>query len=235
MIQKNILMIVGSLITIIAYSCQTKSIINCPSSDYSSECITYFFEVALNYPLMDTARLVKWNQNIQVAIHGNPFPADTENLHQIITELNDLLENSNIQLQLEEKEANMHLFFVSPLAFQQYEPFFKDVDNPILNGITFVYPTSNYEILQANILISSLQKDPQKRAHTLREEITQSLGLLTDSWTYSNSIFYEGQSYSNNFTSIDEQLIQLLYSSHIKAGQTVEEVLAILCRNQSIR
>ncbi len=184
-------------------------------------------EVALNYPSTDTTRILKWKQDIHIAVHGEATPSDLNNLRQLTDELNLLLPSINICLQ--EAEPNMHLYFTDSQTFQQAESYFKDVHNPILNGVTFVYPQPSYQIYKANILVSSQTKNPQKRAHTLREELTQSLGLLTDSWKYENSIFYEGQSYSTSFSAMDVKLIQLLYRSDIEVGTTAKEVLNLLC------
>ncbi len=186
-------------------------------------------EVALNYPSIDTAHIVKWNTDIHIAVHGEPSPTDLENLRQLTDQLNLLI--APIRISLDGNEPNMHVFFVSPQQFQVSEPYFKDAQNPILNGITFVYHDSNYEIYKANILISSRTTNPQKRAHTIHEEITQSLGLLTDSWRYENSIFYEGQSYTNHFSKMDEGLIELLYTSKVSTGITAKNLLHDLCHS----
>lgn len=183
--------------------------------------------VALNYPSIDTTHIVKWHQNIHIKVHGEPSSFDFKSLQLLVEELNDLL--PSISLCLNETDYNMHLYFTSPQTFQQVEGYFKDVDNPILNGVTFVYHDSNYQIHKANLLVSSRTKNPQKRRHTIREELTQSLGLLTDSWDYPNSIFYEGQSYTTSFATIDQELIQILYRTDIEAGATAQDVLQLLC------
>ncbi|MGB1242128.1 MAG: DUF2927 domain-containing protein [Chitinophagales bacterium] len=189
--------------------------------------LTYFMEVALNYPSVNTTHIVKWNTDIHIAVHGEPSPNDLENLRQLTDQLNLLI--APIHISLDKSEPNMHVFFGSPQKFQESEPYFKDAQNPILNGVTFVYHHPNYEIYKANILISSRTTNSEKRAHTIREEITQSLGLLTDSWKYENSIFYEGQSYTTRFSEMDEGLIQLLYTSKATAGMNAKDLLHHLC------
>ena len=184
-------------------------------------------EVGLNYPSIDSNRIVRWQTAIRIATYGNPNSADLEILRQLTDELNVLI--APIRISLDSSEPNIHLYFVKPQEFQQVEPYFEDVHNPSLNGVTFVYPTSDYGIDKANILISSKVKDSKKRAHIIREELTQSLGLLIDSWKYTKSIFYEGQSYTTRFSSIDEELIQLLYSQNIQRGWTAKQVLNHLC------
>lgn len=208
-------------------SCQSSSDFSCPKSPYSPQLVAYFLEVALNFPQTDTSRIVKWTQDIHIAVHGKASTYDLKNLRQLIAELNFLLPTINVCLK--EPNPNVHLYFTTPKDFQKAEPYFKDADNPILNGVTFVYPNDNYQISKANILISSHVKDTEKRIHTIREELTQSLGLLTDSWQYPNSIFYEGQSYTTQFSDMDAKLIQLLYRSDIHAGINSKEVIDLLC------
>jgi hypothetical protein len=53
--------------------------------------------------------------------------------------------------------------------------------------------------------------DEQK--HLLREELTQSLGLVNDSWKYKNSIFYQGWTTTTEYSDIDRELIDILYNN----------------------
>jgi hypothetical protein len=57
---------------------------------------------------------------------------------------------------------------------------------------------------------TSFNYDAQK--HLLREELTQSLGLLNDSWKYPESIFYQGWTTTTEFTEMDKRLIDLIYN-----------------------
>ena len=62
---------------------------------------------------------------------------------------------------------------------------------------------------------------PQKAMpHVLLEEITQALGLGSDSYKYLNSIFYEGESYVDRLSDLDKQVIRLHYTPNIKEGLT---------------
>jgi hypothetical protein len=46
---------------------------------------------------------------------------------------------------------------------------------------------------------------------TTVKELTQSLGLLNESWKYPESIFYQGWTTTTSFSKIDKRLIDLLY------------------------
>jgi hypothetical protein len=55
-------------------------------------------------------------------------------------------------------------------------------------------------------------RDIESQKHLIREELTQSLGLVNDSWKYENSIFYQGWTTTNSYSEIDIKLIDLLYN-----------------------
>ena len=47
----------------------------------------------------------------------------------------------------------------------------------------------------------------------LREELTQSLGLLNDSDMYTNSVFYEYGNTVTEYSELDKEIIQMLYNN----------------------
>jgi hypothetical protein len=49
--------------------------------------------------------------------------------------------------------------------------------------------------------------------HVLREELTQAMGLLNDSWKYPESMFYDGVSEPTEYAPIDRELIDILYNN----------------------
>ena len=52
----------------------------------------------------------------------------------------------------------------------------------------------------------------QSQKHLLREELTQSLGLRNDSYTYPESIFYSNWTNTTEYTELDKSLIDMLYN-----------------------
>lgn len=67
--------------------------------------------------------------------------------------------------------------------------------------------------------------EPQRQRHVLREEVTQSLGLGQDSDRYEDSIFRNSPSLVTEFSSIDREIIALLYDPGLKSGFTSADVL----------
>ena len=67
------------------------------------------------------------------------------------------------------------------------------------------------EIQRAYIFINTHDSSRKRQKHVIREEITQSLGFLNDTYDYPESIFYQGYSESNTFSEVDKRIIKLLY------------------------
>jgi len=86
----------------------------------------------------------------------------------------------------------------------------------------------NYEIYNSRILVSSADINQTERSHLIREELTQSLGLMNDSNKYEDSIFYQDWTDVTEYSIIDKSVIKMLYLKKIKPGMTIEQVLDIL-------
>jgi len=86
----------------------------------------------------------------------------------------------------------------------------------------------NYVIYNASILVSSADITQNERSHLIREELTQSLGLMNDSNKYKNSIFYQEWTDVTDFSEIDKSIIKLLYQKKVKPGMSKEQVLKVL-------
>tara|TARA_B100001093_G_scaffold520464_1_gene616279 strand:+ start:7859 stop:8116 length:258 start_codon:yes stop_codon:yes gene_type:complete len=67
-----------------------------------------------------------------------------------------------------------------------------------------------------------------EQKHLLREELTQSLGLARDSQKYPESIFQSAWTTTTKYTSIDSDLIRLLYHPDMRIGLTKDQVDVVL-------
>ena len=120
--------------------------------------------------------------------------------------------------------ANVEMIFAPEADFSRLEPNYQ----PTNYGFFWVNWDSDSEIYRARILISTDKVEQRERSHLIREELTQSLGLMRDSIKYPDSIFYANRSELSQFAAIDETLIKLLYSEAIVPGMTEAEVRAVL-------
>ncbi|MEO0969069.1 MAG: DUF2927 domain-containing protein [Cyanobacteria bacterium J06639_18] len=187
---------------------------------YTLEEINYFLEVALGAEFSSGSNLIrKWDRDLRIKIIGSPTPEDLNTLKSVIYELNNLV--SGIKLSIVDDKPNVKIHFVPVSQFQRYEPNYQ----PGNYGYAWTNWNQNNTINSANILIASAGVNQKERSHLIREELTQSLGLLRDSYKYKNSIFYQPWTDTNRYSQIDKKVIQILYQPQIRSGMTKSQVI----------
>lgn len=187
----------------------------------------YFLQVAFGNEFSPSDQhLKKWNQPMRVFVNNPPAELSSE-LNRIIAELNGLLIPHH---RLERVNTATQANFVVVLGGAQ--------DYAALNPLAATQATSNwglfwvwwreYQIHAGDMYVDILRTrtlDEQK--HLLREELTQALGLMNDSWQEPQSIFYQGWTSTTEYTALDRSVIQMLYSPRLKAGMTPQDVLEV--------
>ena len=210
------------------------------SRSYTTAQINYFLEVALKSEYADSERTIKkWDRDINIKVLGTPTPEDLKTLQTVIDEINTLV--SGIRLQVVTlagqsiqnisshnphalgKNPNVEIYFVPESKFSQYEPNYQ----PLNYGFFWGWWNDNHAMHQSKILISTDGVTQQERSHLIREELTQSLGLMEDSEQYSDSIFYQGWTDTNHYAEIDKVVIEMLYRPEIHPGMTQSQVLEV--------
>jgi hypothetical protein len=194
---------------------------------YTVEEMEFFKEIALKVEYgngMD--RIHKWVEEIKIRVIGKPTRSDLASLEDTINKLNSLSKDLHLQYALEDKEANVEIYFIPHTEFSNHDY----VDKRILNtnwGLGVIWWNKIGEINKAVILIDTEHPNPTERAHLIREELTQCLGLLNDTLEDSRSIFYQGwgiQDYSEK----DMRTIQMLYDRRIKPNMVEKEIKRVL-------
>lgn len=189
---------------------------------YDASVIDYFLEIAMGAEFNNSAEVVrKWESDIRIRVNGNPTAADLQTLRSIVDEINGM--NLTIRMQIVDQNPNVEMYFVPEQQFSRYEPNYR----PVNMGYAWVR-WSNYQISSASILISTTGVNQQERSHLIREELTQAMGLLQDSYRYPDSIFYQGWTDTTAYTALDRKVIQLLYSPTIQTGMSRDQVMATL-------
>ncbi|MDY1591665.1 MAG: DUF2927 domain-containing protein [Methanofastidiosum sp.] len=191
-------------------------------SKYTDKEIEYFTEIALGTEYGNNIKVVrKWDSDIRIKINGNPNEKDIQTLNQVISEINEII-GDKINVSIVNMNQNIDISFV-PLS-----------DFYICNAAPGNYGYFNCKwknnvIYECSICIATentlLQEE---RSHMIREELTQSLGLMRDSLKYRDSIFYEGWTQTQRYSEIDRKMIEILYSENIRPGIGKEEVESIL-------
>jgi len=191
---------------------------------YSQNEIEYFTEIALGAEFGNAVPVIKkWTDDIRIKINGAPTTDDLQTIDAIVNDLNEII--SGIKAKVVSKNENITISF-SP------ESDFASIDSnyvPTNYGFFWaLWHDDNYVIYNASILISSAEITQLERSHLIREELTQSLGLMNDSNKYEDSIFYQEWTGLDNYSDIDKAVIALLYNKKILPGMTKEDVLKII-------
>jgi hypothetical protein len=189
---------------------------------YTDNEIEYFTEIALGAEYGNNIQVIrKWDSDIKIKINGNPNEKDLQSLNQVISDINSLI-GDKVYLTVVNTDQNIDINFVplSNFSICNAEPG---------NYGYFNCRWRNNVIYECDICIATddslLQEE---RSHMIREELTQSLGLMKDSFKYSDSIFYEGWTQTLNYSEIDRKIIEILYSEDIRPGMTKYEVERVL-------
>jgi len=194
------------------------------SNNFSQEEIDYFTEIALGSEFGDEVPVIKkWTDDLRIKIEGKPTEADLLTITNIIDDLNELI--SGIKIKLVDKKETLTITFAPESDFTTIDPNYV----PINYGFFWaLWHDDNYAIYNASILVSSADITQKERSHLIREELTQSLGLMNDSDKYNDSIFCQEWTDATEFSGMDRAVIKLLYYKKIKPGMSKDQVLNVL-------
>lgn len=194
------------------------------------EIVDYFLEVGLGTEYGNASPVVrKWRTDltIEVEMPEAPHAGDWQHLHEVIADLNDLLEP--ISVRLVSSGGNVRIRFAPESEFPELLPSYV----PGNEGFFHVWWDGRGSIYRAEILISTTVIDSGRRAHLIREELTQALGLMRDSRIYPDSIFYQGKSSVGRYSAIDSEVIRFLYRDDVHVGMTRSDILALAAARES--
>jgi Protein of unknown function (DUF2927)/Bacterial SH3 domain len=203
------------------------------NAPYSAAALDYFLEVAMGSEYGDaTPNIRKWETDLRIQIMTpNATAQDKAVVEQVIAELNQLLEQSAgatgrpVTLTLVNSNPNVEMYFVPAESFTQYN------SNAQEGQIGSAWMQVNNNVISgAEILIASNYLTDVERAHVIREELTQSLGIMKDSWLYEDSIFYQGWTRTNEYTALDREVIRMLYDPQLEIGMSQQQVASRLRR-----
>ena len=194
------------------------------TSSYSQKGVEYFWEIGLCFEgnICDSPRVIKWAKAIRIHLAGQYTPADERELDNIIFELSQL---TGLSITKTNSIGDINIYIVPQSQFVSYCTAY---DPSNRQEGHFEVRDQNNVINQAKICIENTTNE-QLKHHLLREELTQSLGLGSDSYRYTNSIFQQDPQYQpTQYADIDKELIKLLYDKRIRPGMTREEIDQIL-------
>lgn len=195
-------------------------------ANYNNEEIQYYYDVVFGpegLGNVNNETVKKHVKEIKYYIFGKPSDdiiALTKKAFDTLAQLTSL----NISPAIKKEESNFLVFFIDRenVTMKSKDIKGSKVDINIsknIRGLAGESIDKKGAIISSNAVIFN---DLPKKAipHVLLEEITQSFGLSSDSFRYLNSIFYEGESYVNQLSDLDKQIIRLHYSPYIRTGLT---------------
>jgi hypothetical protein len=182
--------------------------------------LDYFAQVAGGIEFGPHGTIHKWQSDLRIQIYGDPDPASLAALSDVIADLDEVVDPIGLSLVDSGGNVDLHFAPVSqfPAILLEYEP-----EN---FGFLYVWWDAAGVIDRATVLISTTDIDQAARTHLIREELTQSLGLLNDSWDDLESIFYQGWTTVQEYTPLDLTVIAMLYEPGVTAGMPIADALA---------
>jgi hypothetical protein len=196
------------------------------------EAAQYLLEIGFGTELGSSPRVIrKWDQPVKIFMVDTTLSELHQELRLIVSELNTLIDAVELSLTSKKSEANIIVYCGDADTFgNQYEPSSK----PYLSanqGLFWLYwNTSNY-ITKASVFVDIVRTQGLPcQKHLLREELTQSLGIMQDSNRYPESIFQQAWTCTTSYSTIDREVIKLLYHPKLLAGMTRDEARVVLKR-----
>ncbi|MFZ4263839.1 DUF2927 domain-containing protein [Sphingobacterium sp. HJSM2_6] len=194
---------------------------------YDISTLNYFYETVFHEDFNSEKRdnISKWNSNPTIEIVGSQSSEDIAYVKQAIEQVNKI--NLPIKLSLADTNdsASISVFFgdlKSVCNFLKLDSAFtNDIDNSNHFGLA---KSINYDgvIEQAFIGIYFTEKEltHSTRFKVVLEEIVQSLGVVGDSYNYPSSLFFENYNPAKCLTTLDIDVLSLLYEPAISANYT---------------
>ncbi len=192
-------------------------------SPSDSELIDYFCEVALNveYGSADH-HLKRWSDPLRVKVTGDYTSEDYATLEDHIDTLNGLGMLPDISIV--DSNENYSIYFLPLDEMGDVIPGYVEGNW----GYFYLYWDTDYNITDVYMGIATDVTDQEDRNHLILEEFTQSLGLMSDSDKYEDSIFQSEWTETQSLTNFDYTLVYMLYSDYLTPGMEESDVRGIL-------
>jgi hypothetical protein len=206
---------------------QTSSFEEIKYSSYTEEEVDYLIEIAFGRELaQDAEKLLKWEQDIRMHLEGEYDEKIYDAFLEIVDELNSLTPSINILADSRNPNYNV---FIGPRAILSKISSYFFVDSINVRGLVVMWEVDNQTSYARALVINDASGSirAQEIRNILLEEMTQGLGLLNDSYRYSESIFYQNQGSNDFFSTLDRKIISMMYDKSVKAGMTESQVRAL--------
>lgn len=167
----------------------------------------------------------KWADDVQIRLQGLVGQEDVAVLNAVTSELNELGPPRMSIVTDDSTQTDLLLHFGPQSSFPEVLPDYV----PGNAGFFWMFWNERSEIFTAIVLIDNSESISQTfRNHLIREEMTQVLGLARDSFRFSNSVFYEGETTPQAYSEIDRTAISIHKLDKVRPGMTEVQVRGLL-------
>lgn len=172
---------------------------------YSAEAFNYLYEIAFQTDsYKDKITTKKWKTDIKYFIQGDTLTNDTKYVKNCVEKLNSLNLPIKFSIVNDSIQSNVIIYFGDRTSLKH----FNISSNTLGRYIPFV---KNRVIYKGQIVIVDEERNPIKREALLLEEMTQIIGSCDDSFSYPESVFFEGENSPINYTELDIEVMKLIY------------------------
>ena len=185
------------------------------NTKYDQETMEYFREITLKSEFNDKIKRqpIKYKSDVKIYLQGFTDKFIEDEVNRILQDLNAIIDPIELYTVNKKSDANMVVFLGDLQSFLTLNTDL--IDSPQLNTCDgyFKLRTRGDEILSSRIFINlKKQEGSLDLQDCLREEISQSLGAINDSYLYPTSTFYQGENYVTEYSELDVNVLKLLYN-----------------------
>ncbi len=189
----------------------------------------YYLEIALGSEFGGVSPIVrKWTTNMKVFLSDTVNQELQDEFEKIRYEINALSTTIQIERVPTIQESNFEIYLSGQRRYVEDKP--EAAENAVNNwGLFWIYWQNGSHIYRGHMYVDierTTQISCQK--HLLREELTQALGLMRDSYDYDDSMFYQNWTCGTEYAKIDQKVIAYHLHPDMKPGMTRAQAREVL-------
>lgn len=190
----------------------------------------YFLEVAFGSEITTSYNNIrKWEGDVNIFLPDSSLAYLNEEVTKVIDEINTIQKSITLKRVYKQTESNFIIYFGHA---EDYVTLYEAATAPYISandGMFWIYWNNNYTIYKGSMYVDYFRvTESNCERHLVREELTQALGLMNDSYEYPESIFYQPWTCGTAYASMDTLLIKYLYNPLIKAGMSKSETTTLI-------
>ena len=191
----------------------------------TSKILSYFSEIALSAEYGDgSSEVRKWKSSIKLYVCGAPSTADWTVINAVVAKMNKVDGFPGISIVKNESDSNLVMYFYGDTEYDRITP---SMITDRTDGFATCWFGSSSVIVRGKIGIR-MSITQTERNSVIWEELVQVTGLQNDSYSYPDSLFYQGYNEVQQPTTLDWILFEVLYSPLIAPGMSYSEVSDVL-------